>query len=199
MIFILIGCPGAGKGTQSALLESHFDIPHLSTGEMLRAAKASGSELGRQVAPILDSGRLVGDELMIGVVAEKIATPECKNGFLLDGFPRTVPQAEALDNLLQSRSRQIDAAIELRVPEEELFKRILNRAEEAEHPRPEDSPDSIVKRLAIYAQKTAPILNYYRAQKRLVSIDGLGGPQTVFESILEQIPHQCDSSSRPDC
>jgi adenylate kinase len=183
MLLVFIGPPGAGKGTQSVRLCENFKIPHLSTGNILRNAKAAGSELGRIVGPIMDAGGLVSDELMIEVVADRLAQSDCRNGFLLDGFPRSIPQAHSLDNMLASRKQRLAAVIELHVPIAELQRRLINRFFELDDPRPEDQPDAIPNRLKLYEQITRPLIEYYSTKKILVKVNGLGSPDEVFHRI----------------
>lgn len=184
MLLIFIGPPGAGKGTQSKRLCDRYRIPHLSTGDILRKAKAEGTELGKVVGPIMDSGGLVNDQLMIQVVDERLHQPDCRCGFLLDGFPRSLPQAEALDGLLASKHQKLNAVIELHVPREELQRRLVNRFAELANPRPEDRPEQICHRLDLYEKITAPLLRYYRGRQLLLTVDGLGSTDQVFERII---------------
>ena len=183
MLLVFIGPPGAGKGTQSIRLCETFKIPHLSTGNILRNAKADGTELGKIVGPIMDAGGLVSDELMNQVVADRIARDDCRSGFLLDGYPRSIPQAHSLDNMLADRKQKLLAVIELHVPIAELERRLINRFSELDDPRPEDQPEAIPNRLKLYEQVTRPLLDYYSAKKILVRVDGLGSPDDVFNRI----------------
>ena len=183
MLLVFIGPPGAGKGTQSLRLCKTFKILHLSTGNILRNAKADGTELGKIVGPIMDAGGLVSDELMNQVVADRIARDDCRSGFLLDGYPRSIPQAHSLDNMLADRKQKLLAVIELHVPIAELERRLINRFSELDDPRPEDQPEAIPNRLKLYEQVTRPLLDYYSAKKILVRVDGLGSPDDVFNRI----------------
>ena len=183
MLLVFIGPPGAGKGTQSLRLCKTFKILHLSTGNILRNAKADGTELGKIVGPIMDAGGLVSDELMNQVVADRIARDDCRSGFLLDGYPRSIPQAHSLDNMLADRKQKLLAVIELHVPIAELERRLINRFSELDDPRPEDQPEAIPNRLKLYEQVTRPLLDYYTAKKILVRVDGLGSPDDVFNRI----------------
>jgi adenylate kinase len=185
MILVFIGPPGAGKGTQASRLADHFQIVHLSTGDILRAAKSQGTELGKIVAPIMDSGGLVSDELMVQVVRERITNDDCAGGFLLDGFPRTLPQARALDEMLEGRKKKIDAAVELCVSDDELTKRLLNRYHQLANPRPDDLPEAIPTRIMLYKTETAPLTDYYKKQNLLVAVDGVGTLDEVFERIVD--------------
>ncbi|HMP80112.1 MAG TPA: adenylate kinase [Pirellulaceae bacterium] len=183
MRLVLIGAPGSGKGTQSALLCRHYGIPHLSTGEILREAKRLGTPLGKRVAPIMDSGGLVDDALMLEVVRERLLREDCLQGFLLDGFPRTLPQSNDLDRLLGEFGWPLTAVIELQVSLAELERRLINRYHEMENPRPEDQPDAISKRLDLFEKLTKPILDHYRAAGLLHSIDGMRTPDEVFNEV----------------
>lgn len=187
MNIILLGPPGAGKGTQAAHLEEKYGLKQLSTGEMLRAAVASGSELGRQAKEIMDQGALMPDALMIEMIAERIEQPDCAKGFILDGFPRTVAQAEALDELLERKQMQLDAVIEIEVEESALLGRIESRIAQAgeEGARSDDNVETLRKRLKVYREQTAPILPYYREQSRLKTVDGLKSIEEVSRQIDE--------------
>ncbi len=188
MRIVFIGPPGAGKGTQAVRLADHLGIPHLSTGDILRSAKRAGTDLGKRVAPIMDAGGLVNDELMLGVVRERLAQDDCGGGFLLDGFPRTIPQATGLQQMLQQSAQQLDYVIELRVADDELKKRLERRFHEMENPRADDQPEAIPKRLAKYHSETAPLLDFYRGRDRLLkTIDGIGSIDEVFDRILAAI------------
>ena len=174
MRIVFIGGPGAGKGTQAERLVQTYKLAHLSTGDMLRAARAAKTELGLLAEGYMLKGALVPDEVIIGLIAEKLICPECQTGYLLDGFPRTIGQAEALDNMLAVKGTPLDAVLELRVPEEELFKRLAGRG------RADDNPDTIRQRLVAYRNQTAPLLDYYGKRGLLRSIDGVGTVDEVF-------------------
>jgi adenylate kinase len=180
MRLVFIGPPGAGKGTQCQRLAAHFEIMHLSTGQMLRHAKASQSPLGKIVGPILDSGSLVDDDTMNKIVRERISADDCSKGFILDGYPRTIPQANSLTQFLKSNNR-LSAAILLHVDRDELVRRLNQRFQELENPRPEDQPKAIPKRLDIYEEVTRPLVEYY--ESNLCRIDGSGTPDQVFGRI----------------
>ncbi len=196
-LLVFVGPPGAGKGTQSKRLCQYYCIPHLSTGVILRKAKAEGTELGRLVSPIMDRGGLVGDDLMVEVVRERILSPDCKRGFLLDGFPRSIPQAEALERICQEQSRTLNAVVELRVAREELMRRLCNRFDEMENPRPEDRPEAIAHRLDLYDQITAPLRGWYEQRDKLLAVDGVGTQDEVFQRIIEGIARMSDIA--PGC
>ncbi|WP_193188649.1 adenylate kinase [Nisaea sediminum] len=185
MNLILLGPPGAGKGTQAKRLEDKFKIVQLSTGDMLRAAIASGSDVGLKAKSIIDAGGLVSDDIMVQMISERVDEPDCKNGFILDGFPRTVAQAEALDVMLADKGLKIDHVIELKVDESILFDRIRTRiaqTPEAER-RSDDNEETLKKRLDVYKEQTAPITPYYAAKGALKTVDGMASIEEVSAQI----------------
>ncbi len=190
MRLILLGPPGAGKGTQAQRLVERHGIVQLSTGDMLRAAVKAGTPVGLQAKAVMDRGDLVSDEIVVGVVADRIAEPDCAKGFILDGFPRTVPQADALATMLVSKSMKLDAVIELKVDEDALVARIENRVRETiaagGTPRADDNPESFRKRLVEYREKTAPLSDYYASKGELKTIDGMQ-PVDVVTGEIDQI------------
>ena len=161
MNIILFGAPGAGKGTQAKRLVEARGLVQLSTGDMLRAAIDAGTELGLRAKEIMDRGDLVSDEIILGMIAERMDSPDCANGVILDGFPRTVAQAEGLDAMLEQRGLALDHVIEISVDEDALFARIENRAAETGGSRADDNAETLRKRLAVYHENTAPLLPYY--------------------------------------
>ena len=177
MRLILLGPPGAGKGTQAQRLVHKHGIIQLSTGEMLRAAVAAGTPIGLQAKDIMASGALVPDEIVIGIISDRIDQPDMKNGFILDGFPRTVPQAEALDELLKKKHMKLDAVVELRVNESALLNRVETRVAEmrarGEEVRIDDTPEVLSKRLASYRSLTEPLIHYYSERRKLLTVDGM--------------------------
>ena len=177
MKLILLGPPGAGKGTQAEALAKRRGLVQLSTGDMLRAAVKAGTEIGRKAEAIMKSGGLVPDEVVIGIISDRIAEPDCANGFILDGFPRTLKQAAALDRLLDSKGTILDAVIELKVDDEALLARIENRARETVAaggtPRADDNAEALKTRLMAYYKETSPLIGYYFAQGKLQTIDGM--------------------------
>jgi adenylate kinase len=187
MRLILLGPPGAGKGTQSQRLTEKFGIIQLSTGAMLRAAVEAGTELGCQYKDVIAGGGLVPDDVVVKIVAERISQPDAKKGFVLDGFPRTVAQAEALDRLLKAKGVQLDGVVELKVDEDILLRRIETRVAECkargEALRPDDNPDVLAERLKAYRAQTAPLIAYYRAKGVLKSVDGMAPIPLVATSI----------------
>ncbi len=183
MLIVFMGPPGSGKGTQSGLLLEKLKLTALSTGEMLRAAKCSGSEFGEMIKLKLDTGQLIEDEHVLRLVIDSLETPNAAGGALLDGFPRTIGQAEALDQYLFSQDKQLNLVIQLIVPVEVLFSRLHGRYVEMANPRPEDHPDFIRRRLDIYETVTKPLEDYYAARGVLQQIDGLGEVGEVFKRI----------------
>ena len=175
MNLILLGPPGGGKGTQAKRLMNNHRLVQLSTGEMLRAAVSAGTEVGLKVKAIMDTGGLVSDDIMVAMIADRIAEPDCANGFILDGFPRTVDQAAALDAMLADKGLRMDHVIELKVDEAVLLDRIRTRiaeTPEAER-RADDNEETLKTRLAVYREQTAPIVPYYRNKGTLRSLDGM--------------------------
>jgi len=188
MNIILLGPPGAGKGTQAARLEKERGLKQLSTGDMLRAAAKAGTPIGLKAKAIMDRGDLVPDDVMVAMIAERIDEPDCARGFILDGFPRTVAQAEALDEMLAAKGLRLDRVILLEVDEEALVERIANRAAEAaaggEATRADDDVAVARRRFEVYHAQTAPILPYYSAKGLLQSVDGMNGIDRVYSDIL---------------
>ena len=186
MNLILFGPPAAGKGTQAKRLVSERGMVQLSTGDMLRAARTSGSELGKRVAAIMDSGALVSDDIVIALIEERLPEAEAAGGAIFDGFPRTVAQAKALDAMLARRGQKIDRVIRLKVDDEALVRRIAKRFD-AEG-RADDNPESFKVRLDAYNTQTAPLLPFYREQGKLVEVDGMDSIDAVAKSIDAALP-----------
>jgi adenylate kinase len=187
MRLILLGPPGAGKGTQATRITETYGIPQLSTGDMLRAAVNAGTPIGLKAKAVMESGALVSDEIVVGIIAERIDEPDAKNGFILDGFPRTMAQAEALDALLTAKGMKLDAAVELVVDAPKLVARIVNRAKEAAKAglpvRKDDDPEVFKTRLEAYFRDTAAVTPYYRGKGILREVDGMMGIDEVSKAI----------------
>jgi adenylate kinase len=212
MILILLGPPGSGKGTQAKRLMSERQWPQLSTGDMLRAAIKSGTRLGLEAKAFMDKGSLVPDSVVIGLIEERIQEPDSKDGFILDGFPRTIPQADALDAMLQSQRRQVGRVVLFEIPDSELVSRLSGRRTcskcgamyhvDTMRPkksdvcdqcgsgliqRDDDKPEVIQKRLQVYHQQTAPVAGFYRKQGKLTSLDATQSPDTVSKSLAQAL------------
>ena len=212
MNLILLGPPGAGKGTQAELLLKRFSIPHISTGDIFRAAIKEGTPLGTEAKRYMDSGQLVPDEVVIGIVKERLLKEDCKSGFLLDGFPRTVPQADSLDNFLQNHGKKVDAVINIEVDSAILLKRLTGRrvcrncaavyhvetkkskvSGICDHcggevyQRADDTPETVSKRLEVYNSQTEPLIAYYRKLSVLHSFNGQEGIQVLYENICKEL------------
>jgi adenylate kinase len=187
MRLILLGPPGSGKGTQAQRLVQRYGIVQLSTGEMLRAAVAAQTPVGLKAKDVMASGGLVPDDVVIGIISDRIDLPDARNGFILDGFPRTVPQAEALDELLKKKHLKLDAVIELRVNESALLERVETRVaqmrERGEEVRVDDTPEVLTKRLASYRALTEPLIHYYSERRKLLTVDGM----MTIESVTREI------------
>jgi adenylate kinase len=178
---VLFGPPGAGKGTQARQLSERLAVPHVTSGELLRRAVEAGTPLGMSARPFIDRGKLVPDELVLQVVLDRLGQPDVQHGFILDGFPRTRAQAEALDATLDAKGRPIERVLELRVPAHQLLDRLTGRARLSH--RSDDRADVVANRLRIYGDQTAPLVDYYRARGLLVPIDGVGTVEAVAERI----------------
>jgi len=187
MRLILLGPPGSGKGTQAQRLIHHYGIVQLSTGDMLRAAVAAQTPVGLKAKDIMAAGHLVPDDIVIGIISDRLDQPDAVNGFILDGFPRTVPQAEALDELLKKKRLALDAVIELRVNESALLERVENRVAQmrarGEEVRPDDTAEVLTKRLSNYRAQTEPLIHYYSDRRKLVTIDGMMPIEEVTDEI----------------
>jgi adenylate kinase len=180
---VLFGPPGAGKGTQSKILTTERGLPQLSTGDMLRAAIAARTPLGLSSKALMDKGELVPDETVIGIIAERFDQPDCKNGAVFDGFPRTIPQAQALDKMLAERGHKIDLVLELKVDDAMLMSRVQARIKAGGVLRSDDTPETLAHRLEVYYKNTAPLIDYYRQQGKLKAVDGMAPVETVTAQI----------------
>jgi adenylate kinase len=191
---VLFGPPGAGKGTQARVLTEKRGWPQLSTGDMLRAAVQAQTPLGKQVEAILTKGELVTDAIVIGIVAERVDQPDCREGAVFDGFPRTIAQAEALDGMLAERRRKIDLVLELKVDDTVLVQRADQRVKETlakgGTARSDDTPETLKHRLEVYYKNTAPLLNFYTQQGKVVTIDGMAPIETVTDAIAKALDHK---------
>jgi adenylate kinase len=177
MYLMILGAPGSGKGTQGQLLAGHLGIPQISTGALLRAAVRQGTPLGRRARTFMDQGLLVPDEVVLGLIREILDGPDAARGVLMDGFPRTVPQAEAVDGMLAVRRARVDRVLLLEVDEAELVRRLLDRA--AKEGRSDDNPESIKQRLAVYHEQTAPLIGYYERQGAVRRVPGTGSVDEI--------------------
>lgn len=213
MRIVLVGPPGAGKGTQAALLAANLSVPHISTGDLFRANISQGTELGRRAKEFMDAGQLVPDEVTVGMAKDRMEQADASGGFLLDGFPRNIAQAQALDGILQERAEKLDAVLDLEVPEEEVVKRIAGRricrkdsshVYHVEYARPQsegvcdicggelyqredDREETVRKRLAVYHSETEPIIDHYRQQDVVTTISALGSVEEVTERAMSAL------------
>jgi adenylate kinase len=182
---LLLGPPGAGKGTQALVLRQRLRVPQVSTGEMLRAAVAAGSPIGMRARRYMERGELVPDEVVIRVAAERLRQPDVRGGFILDGFPRTAAQAQALDRLLESMQMALERVVSLEVDEESLVERLLRRARL--EGRSDDTPETIRRRMRVYGEETRPLIDYYRGRSILKEVDGVGSVEEVAQRIEEAV------------
>lgn len=183
---VLFGPPGAGKGTQSEKLIAKYNLTHLSTGDLFRKNISEGTELGKKAQSYMDAGNLVPDEVVIGMVEDKVRNTTDSNGFIFDGFPRTVAQAEALDKIMEANGSPITLMLSLNVDENELLSRLLNRGKDSGRPDDQD-PEKIKNRFAVYHKETAPVAGYYENQGKLNTIHGIGGIEAIFNKLAETI------------
>jgi adenylate kinase len=187
MRLVLLGAPGSGKGTQATRLKEHLQVPHISTGDLLRAEVAAGSPLGLQAKEVMARGDLVSDDILLGMLKDRFSRADTKTGFILDGYPRNLVQAAALDALLADLGQKFDAAVQLVVDNEQIIERLAGRAK-AEG-RSDDTPESVRHRLNVYDEKTAPVVDFYRQHGQLTVVNGVGALDEVFTRIVEAIQH----------
>ncbi len=185
MRIVLLGPPGSGKGTQAALLRDRLDLAHISTGALLRDAVEQQTELGQEAQRYMDAGNLVPDDLMLGLIEERLRQPDVANGFILDGYPRNLAQAEALDAVLNRIGQPVDVAVSVTVNEQEIVDRLSKRA--VEEGRSDDTEDVIRNRLRVYAEQTAPVAGHYAARGQLREIDGMGSVEDVQQRLLDAL------------
>jgi adenylate kinase len=185
MRIVLLGPPGSGKGTQAALLTNRINVPHISTGDLLRSAVAEGTALGKKAQSFMDRGELVPDELMLGLIEERLGSADVKPGFILDGYPRNLAQARALDEVLERLVQPAEKALELVVDEEQIVERLARRAKE--EGRSDDSEDVVRNRLAVYREQTAPVSDYYREKGLLEQINGIGSIEAINQRLADAL------------
>ncbi len=183
MRIVLLGPPGSGKGTQASRLKNSLNVPHVSTGDLLRAAVKAGTPLGQKAKAAMDAGELVSDELMLSLIEERLGEPDIENGYILDGYPRNLAQAEALNKVLARIGQGVDQAVALTVDEEQIVQRLAKRA--SEEGRSDDSEQVVRNRLSVYRQATAPVTGYYAERGLLVEVDGMGTIEEVSQRLLE--------------
>ncbi|MGB0133285.1 adenylate kinase [Dokdonella sp.] len=186
MRLVLLGAPGSGKGTQAAMLRDSLRIPHISTGDLLRAAVKAGTPLGLKAKAVMDAGKLVSDDIVLGMLEDRVAQEDARSGFILDGYPRNLAQCAALESLLDRINQPFDVAIKLEVPNELIVERIAGRA--AAEGRVDDTPETVRARLKVYAEQTAPVADHFAAIGKLVTVDGVGELDEVFNRIVAALP-----------
>ena len=193
MRIVLLGAPGSGKGTQAKRLMVDLDIAHISTGDLLRAAVKAGTPLGLKAKAVMEAGQLVSDEIVLGLLEERLAQSDTKSGFILDGYPRNLAQANALDALLSRVGQPLDAVVKLNVPDAAIVKRCEIRFEQ-EH-RADDNPETVRKRLAVYAEQTAPVADFYARRGLLTEIDGVGAIEAIGDRVLSALRARVPAST----
>lgn len=186
MRLVLIGAPGSGKGTQAERLTVALGIPHISTGNLLRAAVAAGTKLGREAKAVMEAGKLVSDEIVLGMLEQRLAEPDAEAGFILDGYPRNLAQADALDRLLERLAQPLDSVVLIEVPDQVIIDRVESRFRI--EGRADDDPETVRHRLSVYAEQTAPVVAHYRALGELQMVDGVGSVDAVLARIMAILP-----------
>jgi len=190
MRLVLLGAPGSGKGTQAAMLKAALKVPHISTGDLLRAAVKAGTPLGLIAKAVMEAGKLVSDDIVLDMLEERLAQPDVVGGFILDGYPRNLAQCEALEALLARIGQPLDIAIKLKVPSELIVERIAGRA--AAEGRKDDTPETVRERLRVYAEQTAPVAEHFASLGKLRIVDGVGDVEEVFRRILAALPGELE-------
>ncbi|WP_426285676.1 adenylate kinase [Luteibacter sp. E-22] len=186
MRLVLFGAPGSGKGTQATRLKERLGVPHISTGDLLRAEIKAGTELGLKAKGLMDAGQLLPDDIMLGIIEHRLGEPDAKPGFILDGYPRNLAQADALDTVLARIGQPLDVVVKLDVPDSAIVDRCEVRFEK--EGRPDDNPDTVKKRLGIYADQTAPVADFYKQRGKLQVVDGVGELDDVTQRVLDVLP-----------
>ncbi|MDQ0009779.1 adenylate kinase [Luteibacter jiangsuensis] len=186
MRLVLFGAPGSGKGTQATRLKERLGVPHISTGDLLRAEIKAGTELGLKAKGLMDAGQLLPDDIMLGIIEHRLGEPDAKPGFILDGYPRNLAQADALDTVLARIGQPLDVVVKLDVPDSAIVDRCEVRFEK--EGRPDDNPDTVKKRLGIYADQTAPVADFYKQRGKLQVVDGVGELDEVTQRVLDVLP-----------
>jgi adenylate kinase len=193
MRLVLLGAPGSGKGTQAELLRTELGVPHVSTGDLLRAAVKAGTPLGLQAKSVMEAGKLVSDEIVLAMLEERLARPDAAAGFILDGYPRNLAQCEALERVLERIGQPLEVAIKLEVPHELIVERIAGRAEK--EGRKDDTPETVRERLRVYAEQTEPVAAHFAAIGKLTTVDGVGELADVSRRILAALPRSAAASA----
>jgi adenylate kinase len=191
MRIVLLGAPGSGKGTQAALLKDALGIPHISTGELLRAAVRDGTDVGKQAKAIMDRGELVPDDVILAMLRERLEADDCRAGFILDGYPRNLAQAEALEDLLDDLGQPVDEAVQIDIEADVIIDRIARRA--STEGRSDDSEETVRNRLAVYEEQTAPVIGFYAEREKLSQVYGVGSVEEIFERIMGLVAPGSDS------
>ncbi|WP_063573458.1 MULTISPECIES: adenylate kinase [Luteibacter] len=193
MRLVLFGAPGSGKGTQATRLKERLGVPHISTGDLLRAEIKEGTELGLKAKGLMDQGILLSDDIMLGIIEHRLSQPDAKPGFILDGYPRNLAQAAALDEVLARIGQPLDVVVKLDVPDQAIVGRCEVRFEK--EGRPDDNPDTVKKRLAIYAEQTAPVADFYKQRGKLQVVEGVGELDEVTQRVLDVLPGDIQAAS----